>query len=63
MKELNHKVKRLRAVRDTILQFLRDKMKALDQAFDELKEVKDSELDVVYEKIVELNLRIENLEK
>lgn len=38
---------------------LRDHSKLLDQAFEELKEVTESELDVVYEKIQEIESRMD----
>lgn len=46
-------------VTDTKMKYLRDHSKFLDQAFEELKEVTESELDVVYDKIEELDRRMD----
>jgi hypothetical protein len=56
--ELNKKVERLRIVTDAKMKYLRDHSKLLDQAFEELKEVTESELDIIYEKIQELDNRL-----
>ncbi|MFT7033817.1 MAG: hypothetical protein ACJA2S_002325 [Cyclobacteriaceae bacterium] len=59
IEELNKKAERLRMVTDTKMKYLRDHSKFLDQAFEELKEVTESELDVVYDKIEELDRRMD----
>jgi hypothetical protein len=56
--ELNKKVERLRIVTDAKMKYLRDHSKLLDQAFEELKEVTESEPDIIYEKIQELDSRL-----
>ena len=56
--ELNKKVERLRMVTEAKMKYLRDHSKLLDQAFEELKEVTESELDIIYEKIEELDKRL-----
>lgn len=56
--ELNKKVERLRIVTDAKMKYLRDHSKLLDQAFEELKEVTESELDIIYDKIQELDERL-----
>jgi len=58
VEELNKKVDRLRAVTEAKLKYLRDHSRLLDQAFEELKEVHDEELDLIYEKIHELDERM-----
>ncbi len=58
IEELNKKVERLRVITDAKMKYLRDHSKLLDQAFEELKEVTESELDVIYEKIQELDQRM-----
>jgi len=55
---LNKKVDRLRAVTEAKLKYLRDHSRLLDQAFEELKEVNNEELDIIYEKIEELDERM-----
>ena len=55
--EINKKVERLRTMTDAKLKFLRDHSTFLEQAFEELKEVTEEELDIVYEKIQELDAR------
>ena len=57
--ELNKKVERLRVVTDAKMKYLRDHSKLLDQAFEELKEVQEGELDLIYEKIRELDKRMD----
>ena len=59
VEELNKKVERLRMVTDAKMKYLRDHSKFLDQAFEELKEVTESELDVIYDKIEELDRRMD----
>ncbi len=56
--ELNDKIKRMRVVTDAKLKYLRDHSKLLDQAFEELKEVDDEELHLIYNKIRELDERM-----
>lgn len=56
--ELNKKVERLRAVSDAKLKYLRDRMHLLDEAFNELQEVQDGELDIIYDKIKEIDSRL-----
>ena len=58
IEELNKKVDRLRAVTDAKMQYLRDHSRLLDQAFEELKEVHNEELDLIYEKIQEIDDRM-----
>jgi hypothetical protein len=58
VEELNKKVERLRMVTHAKMKYLREHSKFLDQAFEELKEVTESELDVIYDKIEELDRRI-----
>ena len=59
IKELNKKVERLRAVTEAKMQYLRDHSKLLDQAIEELKETAKEELDTIYEKISELDKRMD----
>lgn len=59
IEELNKKVERLRLVTEAKMRYLRDHSKLLDQAFEELKEVTESELDIIYEKIAELDKRMD----
>ena len=59
IEELNKKVERLRLVTETKLKFLRDHSKFLDQAFEELKQVHEGELDLIYDKIAELDNRMD----
>lgn len=56
---LNKRVERLRLMTKVKMKSLRDHSKLLDQAFEELKEVTESELDVVYEKIQEIESRMD----
>lgn len=58
IEELNKKVERQRIVTDAKMKYLRDHSKLLDQAFEELKEVNESELEIIYEKIQELDNRL-----
>ena len=58
IEELNKKVERLRLVTEAKMKYLRDHSKLLDQAFEELKQVTESELDIIYEKIEELDKRL-----
>lgn len=57
--ELEKKVGRLRAITDTKLSHLRDHAKLLDQAFNDLKEVTEGELDIIYDKIKEIDKRMD----
>lgn len=45
-------------VTEAKMKYLRDHSKLLDQAFEELKQVTESELDIIYEKIEELDKRL-----
>jgi hypothetical protein len=58
IEELNNKVERLRKATKAKMKYLRDHSKLLDQAFEELKEVNESELDIIYQKIQELDNRL-----
>ncbi len=58
VEELSKKVDRLRAVKEAKLKYLRDHSRLLDQAFKELKEVNNEELDIICEKIRELDERM-----
>ena len=58
IEELNKKIERLRVITEAKMKYLRDHSKLLDQAFEELKEVTESELDVVYEKLEEIEQRM-----
>lgn len=58
VEELNKKVERLRMVTDAKLKYLRDHSRLLDQAFEELKEVNNEELDLIYQKIKDLDERM-----
>lgn len=57
--EINKKVERLRMITDAKMKYLRDHTKLLDQAFSELKEVHEGELDIIYSKIQELDKRMD----
>ncbi len=57
--ELNNKVERLRMVTEAKMKYLRDHSKLLDQAFEELKEIGEAELDIIYKKIQEIEERME----
>ena len=59
IEELNKKVERLRLVTEAKMKYLRDHSNLLDQAFEELKEVTESELDIIYDKIAELDSRMD----
>jgi hypothetical protein len=58
IEEINKKVERLRVVTDAKLKFLRDHMTLLDEAFKELSDTQDQELDLVYAKIKEIEDRM-----
>jgi len=59
IEELNKKVERIRMITDAKLKYLRDHSKLLDQAFEELKEVNEGELDFIYDKIKDLDKRLD----
>ena len=59
VEEINKKVERLRVVTEAKMRYLRDHAKLLDQAFEELKEVHEGELDIIYDKIEELDRRMD----
>lgn len=59
IEDLNKKVERIRVITDAILKYLRDRSKLLDQAFEELKEVDEDELDFIYDRIKELDKRLD----
>ena len=59
IEELNQKVERLRMIKEAKMKYLRDHSRLLDQAFEELKEVTEGELDVICDKIQELDKRID----
>ncbi|MFY0652318.1 MAG: hypothetical protein JXQ96_09810 [Cyclobacteriaceae bacterium] len=56
--EINKKVERLRMVTEAKLRYLRNYARLMDQAFEELKEVREGELVIIYEKIEELDSRM-----
>lgn len=56
--ELSKKVERIRVVTDAKMKYLRDHARLLDQAFEELKQITEEELDLIYEKIKELDDRM-----
>ncbi|SNT25998.1 hypothetical protein SAMN05421640_3009 [Ekhidna lutea] len=57
--EINKKVERLRMITDAKLKYLQDHSKFMEQAFQELKEVSEDELDLIYDKIRELDNRMD----
>jgi hypothetical protein len=59
IQELEKKVERLRMITEAKMSYLRDHTRLLDQAFNELKEVHEGELDLIYEKIKELDERMD----
>ena len=59
LEELEKKVERLRMITEAKMSYLRDHTKLLDQAFNELKEVHEGELDLIYEKIKDLDQRMD----
>jgi hypothetical protein len=59
IQELEKKVERLRMITDAKMSYLREHTRLLDQAFNELKEVHEGELDLIYEKIKELDKRMD----
>jgi hypothetical protein len=56
---LEKKVARLRMITEAKLSYLREHTRLLDQAFNELKEVNEGELDLIYDKIKDLDRRME----
>jgi hypothetical protein len=58
IQELEKKVERLRMITEAKMSYLRDHTRLLDQAFNELKEVHEGELDLIYDKIKELDNRM-----
>lgn len=59
IEELEKKVERLRMITEAKISYLRDHTKLLDQAFNELKEVHEGELDLIYDKIKQLDKRMD----
>jgi hypothetical protein len=59
IEELEKKVERLRMITEAKMSYLRDHTKLLDQAFNELKEVHEGELDLIYDKIKQLDKRMD----
>ena len=59
VEELRKQVEKLRVVTEAKMRYLRDHSRLLDQAFEELKEVTEDELDVIYEKIQSLDERMD----
>jgi len=59
IKELNKKVEKIRMISNAKLEYLREHTKLLDNAFDELKQVTEEKLDLVYDKIKELDKRMD----
>jgi hypothetical protein len=59
IEELEKKVARLRMITEAKLSYLREHARLLDQAFNELKEVHEGELDLIYDKIKELDRRMD----
>ncbi|MEQ8882041.1 MAG: hypothetical protein RLQ12_20550 [Cyclobacteriaceae bacterium] len=58
IEELKKKVEQLRLVTEAKMKFLRDHTKLIDQAFEELKEIQGSEMDLIYEKNEDLDKRM-----
>jgi len=58
IKELDKKVRKIRMVTDAKLSYLKQHAKLLDQAFEELEYVHNEELDLIHEKIEDLNKRM-----
>lgn len=59
IEELEKKVEQLRMITEAKMSYLRDHTSLLDQAFNELKEVHEGELDLIYDKIKELDNRMD----
>ncbi len=59
LEELEKKVERLRMITEAKMSYLRDHTRLLDQAFNELKEVHEGEPDLIYDKIKELDKRMD----
>lgn len=56
--ELRIKAEQIRGVTDAKMKYLRDHARLLDQAFEELKQITEEELDLIYAKIKELDDRM-----
>jgi len=54
----NNKIKKLRMITEAKLEYLKQHTKMVDQAFEELASVTESELDVVHERIQEIDNRL-----
>ena len=59
IEDLGKKVARLRMITEAKLSYLRERARMLDQAFEELKAVQEGELDLIYDKIKELDRRMD----
>ncbi len=59
IEELDKRVKGIRAVTDAKMKYLRDYSKLLNRAFEELKITAEEELDLIYDKIQELDKRMD----
>lgn len=59
IEELEKRVERLRMITEAKISYLRDHTRLLDQAFNELKDVHEGELDLIYDKIKELDNRMD----
>jgi hypothetical protein len=59
LEELEKQVNRLRMITEAKMSHLRDHTRLLNQAFHELKEVHEGELDFIYDKIKELDKRMD----
>lgn len=59
IEELEKQVNRLRLITEAKMSYLIDHTRLLDQAFNELKEVHEGELDLIYDKIKELDKRMD----
>ena len=59
IEEIDKKIRQLRMITEAKLKFLRDHSIFLEQAFKELEEVTEDELDVIYNKIKELEKRMD----
>jgi len=59
IEEINKKVERLRMLTEAKMKYLRDHSNLMEQAFQKLREVTEDELDIIYEKIQELDKRMD----
>ena len=59
LEELKKKVEQHRLITKAKMKYLRDHTKLIDQAFEELKEIQESEMDLIYEKIEDLDKRMD----